>query len=231
MENTAMKIRQGMQCCLFVIVLGQIAWSDLLSNGDFKANANAYVDSPGYSGEAGNPSTITNWDAFSFPGGQAKFGINGDDVSFAPVNQRGPSDHQGNTFPFIENTGVGTGLLQQTLPSMNTGSKYLMTFQAASRVGDASKGYVQVSDADTLFLRVNISPPNDQFRLYSRSFVSPNAFSGVPFIQLVNDKGNSTMNFAMVSVTAIPEPSSILIFSSLLSGFWLRRSRQNVRTV
>src|ERR1051326_8024100 len=70
---------------------------NLVSNGDFKANAASFGTWPGYTGGA-NPASITGWNNVYGSG----VGVNGASVSFASPDPFGPANPGGNTYAFIQ---------------------------------------------------------------------------------------------------------------------------------
>ena len=84
-----------------------IAAENLVSNGNFTANAAAFGTWPGYTGGV-NPASITGWNNLHGPG----VGVNGAAVGFTSPNPFAPVNDDGRTYAFIQ--GGVNGLTQES---------------------------------------------------------------------------------------------------------------------
>ncbi len=198
-------------------VLAPTARAELIKNRFFTGKAEMYIDAPGYIGGDNWPD-IENWIHNNSNGTVAKFGVNGPGVPFANKYVFGPTDAGGQSFAFIENL-TGTGSLRQSLPTLQANTTYQISWMAASKAGDTGTGRFAIGDDSTTLFNLSFTPTNTAFTTYSTTFVTPSSFLGTPFVQLQNDTTNSTMVLTGVSmISAVPEPSSLLLTSLLLSS-------------
>lgn len=167
---------------------------NLVSNGDFKANAASFGTWPGYTGGA-NPANIMSWNNV-YGGG---VGVNGAAVSFASPNPFGPANAGGNTYAFIQG---GTGELSQNL-SLAANRTYKLEFDAATRSGNTATFRVQIGDNTQVYVTSgDVNGNTAAFNHYIYTFTTPGTFNGTPSIQLYNlTAGDNTVDFANVSVS------------------------------
>jgi len=198
---------------------------NLIANGDFTANAAGFTYNVGILGEGGvNPLTITSWTA-----GAGNIGLNGPATGvvgapYEPLN--GPG---GYTFAFIH-WGSTASTLSQTLSGAYTpNTQYELSFDAAGfrwlpstafrvSIGDNTTTHVTTGALDSTLLT--------SFTHFSSVFTSPAAFDGSSVITLVNlDANNCAVDFANVSLVAVPEPTTAALagLGILLAGFIRRR--------
>ena len=182
------------------------AQANLVSNGDFKANAAPFGTWPGYTGGA-NPASITSWNNIFGSG----VGVNGAAVSFAPPNPFSPADDGGNTYAFIQG---GTGELAQNL-LLTINRTYRLDFDAAGRAGNTTVFRVQIGDNSQVYVASgDLTASNAAFNHYSYTFTAPGSFNGTPSIQLYNlTAGDNTVDFANVSVAR-----NFISFDDVASG-------------
>ncbi len=179
--------------------------SQLIVNGDFTANAPAYIVWPGYNqdGTLGkDPAAIAYWSGVLNNGGK---GINGaaSGIAGPPF---GPLDAGGRTWAFIQ----GAGGLTQDLPVTYTpGITYQLNFDAAARAGNAGVDFqVRIGDATqehftTQVGGVDLVGNPNAFVSYVYLFTAPATFDGTASIQMHNlmlTSGDKTMAFANVSL-------------------------------
>ena len=176
---------------------------NVVTNGDFTANAAAFTVSPGAIGGGGvNPTNITSW--LTYPGDDGK-GINGQATGVG--NIFGPTTAAGYTFAFIQNGGNG---IYQLLP-LATNKTYTLNIDIAGRAGDASPALFSVKMADglTAFWDSNalnggnpIPASQGSFIHYTVNFTTPATMTTGFTIQLWNESpaGDFTVNYANVSV-------------------------------
>jgi CSLREA domain-containing protein len=197
--------------CALAVLAGAIgdahAQFNLVSNGDFKANASSFGAWPGYTGGA-NPATITSWTSLYAGIG---VGVNGAGVSFTPTNPFAPVNDGGNTYAFIQS---GAGALAQNL-SLAAGRTYKMEFDAAGRAGNTTTFRVLIRDNSQVYVTSGDLVANTAgFIHFVYTFTAPNTFDGTPSIQLYNlTAGDNTVDFANVSVSR-----NILDFDDVASG-------------
>ena len=177
---------------------------NLVSNGNFKANAASFVSFPGYIGGA-NPASITSW-ANLYHGGM---GVNG---AGTVTSTFGPANDGGNTYAFIQG---GVGELIQNL-SLAANRTYKLEFDAAARAGNSTVFRVQISDNTQVYVTSgDLNANNAAFNHYIYTFTTPGTFNGTPSIQLYNltTVGDNTVVFANVSVSR-----NVINFDDVASG-------------
>ncbi len=167
---------------------------NLVSNGDFKANAASFGTWPGYTGSP-NPASITSWNNV-YGGG---VGVNGAAVGFASPDPFGPANAGGNTYAFLQG---GVGELSQNL-SLAANRTYKLEFDAATRSGNTAIFRVQIGDYSQVYVTSgDVNGNTAAFSHYIYTFTTPGTFNGTPSIQLYNlTAGDNTVVFANVSVS------------------------------
>ena len=174
---------------------GQI---NLITNGNFTANAAGYTNWPGYDNNGGNPAAPTGWTA------PPNAGVNGAGTASIAF---GPGTIPPGDWAFIQFAGV----LTQSLPALTPGQNYQLTFQAASRAGDSASFVVTIGDSASTYVSsgTNVAG-NSVFQSYSYNFTAPATFSGVPFIQLQKPTpSGDTVDFTAISL-APASPASLI---------------------
>ena len=180
---------------------------NLLVNGDFKANAAAFVGNNGILGPP-NAATITGWTA-----GLGVIGLNGPATSagsgYAPLNGDG-----GYAFAFSSWGSDSSGLSQTLSGSYTPGTRYELNFDAAQFRWAPSKAFrVSISDNTHTHFTTQVegvdldSTPLTSFTHFSYVFTSPATFDGPCVIHLLNlDQGASPygVDFANVTLWASP---------------------------
>ncbi len=186
--------------------------TNLIANGDFMANAAAFVGNNGILG-GGNPATITSWTA-----GAGNIGLNGPATSagsaYAPLNGDG-----GYTYAF-SSWGSAFSSLSQTLSGDYTpNTQYELSFDAGQfRWAPSTAFSVSISDnTQTHVTTGNLnSTPLTSFTHFSYTFTSPATFDGPCVIKLLNADavtGAGGVDFANVSLrlpTPLPPPTLIM---------------------
>ncbi len=108
--------------------------TNLVTNGDFEADAGAFVVWPGYiqDGAPGNnPAAITGWTKSG--GGGAGLNPSGPPDHPAPSPFAGANTWNTSTFAFLQ----GDPGLEQTIPGFLVGTEYTLSFDFNSRTGAA----------------------------------------------------------------------------------------------
>ena len=176
------------------VALGTASAQNLVTNGDFDANAAAFGAFPGYLGGA-NPAAIPNW---TFTAGGA--GINGTNAPgtgqpFAPANN---VPH----FLFMQ----GDFSAEQTITTTN-GALYQFSFDAAARSGNAAGVSVYADNTGAPAVVMNRNVPSygwlntQSFQHYAFGFTGVGAQT-IRFTSSGN--GDHTTDIDKVSVTAVP---------------------------
>jgi hypothetical protein len=204
---------------------------NLIANGDFMANAAAFVGNNGIVGPP-NPSTITSWVT-----GAGNVGLNGPGTSagsaYAPLNGDG-----GYTFAFSSWGSASSGLSQTLGGGYTAGAQYTLSFDAAQFRWAPSKAFrVSISDDSQTHFTTQVggvdldSTPLESFTHFSYGFTAPATFNGSSVIQLLNLDSQTAaagVTFANVSLVAVPEPTTAALagLGILLAGFrrWSRRN-------
>ncbi len=184
--------------------------ANLITNGNFSANASSYSAFPGYSGN-GNPAAPTSW-TISGDGS----GVNGPDTGFfaASGSPFAPSSTTGvNDFNFMQGPGVYTSQTTTTA----VGQSYTLTFDAAQRSGDPNSVLeVIVTNATNGNQIATFTPTIDDtsFATFSLNFTAASGSTGIEFLNdgvLTSSNGDNTVDVSNVSMAeaAVPEPASL----------------------
>ncbi|MGC8625810.1 MAG: DUF642 domain-containing protein [Phycisphaerae bacterium] len=162
---------------------------NLITNGDFSANAAAYQTSPGYSGKA-NPSCPTGW---TLPAtATSKFavavGVNGSDTGvgtpFGPTSLAGIKD-----FAFMQG---GANFISQTAATV-AGRKYVLTYEAAARASYPGSAAVLLKNAANgkVFMSQAPAISDTAFRHFSLRFAARSASTQIEFQNTTVGEGSS----------------------------------------
>jgi hypothetical protein len=214
------------------------ASADIITNGDFSANASSFVQYNGYFGEAGNtgpknPTTIPGWvvntalnnsgNAVVTNGGVDGPGIPAtSDTDFDPRGySAAPPAGTGtdpDTYLFLQNP--GNYIYQNlTLAPLTT---YTVSYLESSRSGNSPTGEVSITDDGLLFLQTSQSEENTgttDFQPYSFTFTTGTDVSDAE-ITLANTtpvvpNQDTTVDFTDVSivqdVSLTPEPGTFAL--------------------
>jgi hypothetical protein len=183
---------------------------NLITNGDFTANAAFFGTLPGYIG-GGNPSAIANWTQINGGG----IGVNG---AAAPVGDLfGPTITGGRTYLFLQ---LGSNGACQNL-AFSPGLTYQLNYDVAARNDNPNALYQILIAANNLTGSTNyfdsgVMPGNTSaFNHFSATFKTGATVSGTANIQLWNKSpaGDNTVDFANISLTAM-WPSGTTLASS-----------------
>jgi hypothetical protein len=216
------------------IVLSSIGTSsaNLITNGDFSANASAFTGWPGYAswtsifgGLETNPA-ISGWNM------NVEFGagVNGKDtfstfpapgpiVAFGPSVQQATPDRN---WAFLQ--GDGVAILQ--VINVTPGVEYTVSFEAAGRAGLAAKGSAYAYDGNLASLL-----PGGKFnQTYSDVNFVPDSYTFTPTLSTATvvfqnaGGGGDAVNFTNVAV--VPEPSTLAGLAMGVVGIGIARSRR-----
>ena len=199
------------------------ASANLITNGDFSANASSFTGWPGY----------INWDAASFNfgtginptisgwthNGTGGTGVNGKDTlsdfpgpSLSPIVAFGPSEQQSTpdrNWAFLQ--GAGAAIFQSI--NVTPGVEYTVSFEAAGRAGNPANGGVYVYNGTLGVDAAGLAAGPGFFdKSYSAvNFVSDSITfsSNLPTATIVfqNSGGGDSVNFT--NITVVPEPSTL----------------------
>lgn len=162
---------------------------NLLTNGDFSANAAAFTTWPAYAGGA-NPATVPGW---NIPGGG--WGVNGNSTAtnvFGPVNV-------GTIGAFAFRQAAGT--IEQNFASL-AGHIYALNFDAAQRNnGATTAGWIAQVGGSTVLTTGNLS--NAQFNHYATSFTGVTNPSQLLSFATDSYTGDAAANLTNVAVNDI----------------------------
>ena len=215
------------------IVLSTIgtASANLITNGDFSANASAFAGWPGYAswtssfgGGESNPA-ISGWST----NGSFGMGLNGKDtfstfptpspiVPFGPSAQVAAPDRN---WAFIQ--GAGGAILQ--VINVTPGVEYTVSFEAAGRAGDPALGSAYAYDGNL----VSLLPGGKFNQTYSDVNFVPDSFTFTPTLSTAtvvfqNAGGGDSVNFS--NITVVPEPSTLAGLAMGVVGIGIARSRR-----
>jgi len=210
------------------IVLSTIgsASANLITNGNFSANANAFVVFPGYASSLpgapeGNPLSIPGW----IWNGSGNFGVNGISTgTSAPIGIFGPSSQQSNpdrNWVFLQGNGAAVYQIFNVTP----GVQHTVSFEAATRdgevggVGKVIFGLAQIYDGALGGVPPASFLADAPLKEYSNVAFEAASFTFTPTrsqVSLVLQNASpglagKTVNFANVSVVPVPEPGALAL--------------------
>ena len=200
---------------------------NLIVNGDFTANAAAFVGNNGIVGSP-NAATIASWTA-----GAGNIGINGPATSVA--TPYGPANPGTYNFAFSSWGSASSGLSQTLSGNYTPNTQYDLSFDAAGFRWAPSLAFrVSIFDNSQTHVTTQVggvdldSTPLDSFRHFDYVFTSPATFNGPCVIQLLNFDSITPVagvDFANVSLVVVPEPTTAALagFGIVLAGFIRRR--------
>lgn len=211
-------IRATMALAIVLSTIGS-ASANLISNGNFSANANAFTGSPGYVGETGNPTGptgIAGWN-WNFSG---RFGLNGIGTGTSgPITTFGPTSQQATpdrNWVFLETIEGNDGAAVYQVFNVTPGVEYTVSFEAASKVGQSTYGAVVAYNGGIGIDTVSLSALFD--KTYGSTAFEANSFTFTPslpratiVLQGQSPSASQAVNFTNVSVVAVPEPGALAL--------------------
>jgi hypothetical protein len=209
--STVTPIRLTMALAIVLSTIGS-ASANLISNGNFSANANAFTGSPGYVGETGNPTGIAGWN-WNFSG---RFGLNGIGTGTSgPITTFGPTSQQttpDRNWVFLETINGGDGAAVFQVFNVTPNVQYTVSFEAASKAGQNTTGTVAAYDGSFGELL------NSNSQVYGSTAFQPNSFTFTPtqsqttiVLQGQSPSASQAVNFTNVSVVPVPEPGALAL--------------------
>ena len=188
---------------------------NLIANGDFTANAAAFVGNNGIVGSP-NAATIASWTA-----GAGNIGINGPATSVG--TPYGPANPGTYTFAFSSWGSASSGLSQTLSGDYTPGAKHELSFDAAQFRWAPSKAFrVSIFDNSQTHVTTQVggvdldSTPLASFTHFSYVFTAPASFNGPCVIQLLNPDsvtpvaGVGFANVALRLYTPPPLPTLVM---------------------
>ena len=219
------------------IVLSTIgtASANLITNGDFSANASAFAGWPGYAswtstfgGGETNPA-ISGWST----NGVFGIGLNGKDTfstfpTPGPIVPFGPTDQLTTptvNWAFIQ--GSGGAILQVINVTPNV--EYTASFLAAGRPGNPGLGSAYAYDGTIGVNSPGLLPGGIYNKGYGTTTFEPDSFTFTPTLSTAtvvfqNAGGGDAVNFT--NITVVPEPSTLAGLAMGVVGIGIARSRK-----
>ncbi|MFM8495619.1 MAG: PEP-CTERM sorting domain-containing protein [Planctomycetia bacterium] len=214
-------IRATMALAIVLSTIGS-ASAELISNGNFSANANQFVVFPGYASSVpgapeGNPLSIPGWTW----NGSGNFGVNGISTgTSAPIGIFGPSSQQSNpdrNWVLLQGNGAAVYQVFNVTP----GVQHTVSFEAATRDGEVGGdgkvifGLAQIYDGalPAPFLAGATPKEYSNVAFEAASFTFTPTQSQVSLVLQNSSPGlpGKTVNFANVSVVPVPEPGALAL--------------------
>ncbi len=203
-----------------VLAATSSAQANLITNGDFSANASSYTAWPGYDGTVGNPSAPAGW-TDNGGSGVGHGGVNGVDAVLtggSPTAPFGPSSQESSPtmdWGFLQ---TSTQALYQAF-TVTSGQTYQVSYLDASRAGETGttlRTYILSGSLGGTQLATNSTlPGNVSFQAESFTFTADsNTTDYIVFQNAGGSLTSPTVDFTDVSVVAVPEPAAF----GLLAG-------------
>ncbi len=195
------------------------ASANLVTNGDFSANASSYVTPPGYSiptQSPANPTNPTDWIATN------QVGVNGPDTGFYSSNGSpfAPGSTSGvNDFAFLQNASLDApASIEQTISTIS-GEVYTLSYVAAQRSIDPSATMEALAlDAANSNATLNFQVSNintTDFTSNTLTFTAKSNLTAIEFLNTTPITGSpgsysdNTVDVSNVVVNAVPLPTSL----------------------
>ena len=183
--------------------LAGTASANLITNGDFSANASAYINYPGYSNYYSNPSNPTGWTINS-----ASAGVSGPDTGysgqpFAPTSTAGVRD-----FEFSQNQGT---FISQDVATA-AGRAYTLAFDGAARANETTDVLeVILTDVASGHQISSFTPSvtDSGFTPFSLNFTADSGSTNIEFLNNTPSNTGPTVDVSNVSLVAVPEPATL----------------------
>lgn len=237
-------IRATMALAIVLSTIGS-ASANLITNGNFSANANQFVVFPGLASSVpeapeGNPLSIPGWTW----NGSSNFGVNGKDTVSnlpalpGPIGIYGPSSQQSNPDRnWVLLQGDGAAVFQ--IFNVTPGVQHTVSFEAATRDGEVGEdglvifGIAQIYDGALANFLTQATPKeysNVAFEAASFTFTPTQSQASLVLQNFSPGLAGKTVNFANVSVVAVPEPGALALagigIAAVAYGFRRRRCHQ-----
>ena len=193
------------------------ASANLVTNGDFSANASSYNSSPGYSpGTAAppgtNPAAPTGWTV------SGVVGVNGPDVTFTPQEPFAPGGTSGvRDFAFMQDASGYTDSAISQVISTISGQMYTLSYVAAQRgtslTNSSATMETLVIDAISNTLIASQAPliSTSSFTANSLTFTATSTLTEISFENTTSGTGgnDNTVDVSNVVLNAVPLPTSL----------------------
>ena len=213
------------------------ASANLVTNGDFSANASSYGTYPGYSIPSqtpANPANPTDWTATN------QVDVNGPDTGFyatygspfAPSSASGVRD-----FVFLQNASLNApASIEQTF-STTAGQLYTLSYVAAQRSFNSNATMealiLNAANGSTPITTQTPSINNNSFTSFTLSFTAESSTTAVEFLNTTpitytnGAYSDNTVDVSNVVVDAVPLPATLGLigFGSLALGLLLLKRR------
>lgn len=190
------------------------ASANMITNGDFSANAASFVTFPGYLGGS-NPTTIPGWTTPEYPSPLSSIGINGSGVKFSSGTVFGPSDSSAVAdFLFLQNGGQRA---YQTVATV-AGQSYTLTYDGAARAGETTdelQTLLYDATTGTAFAQQNdLNISDTAFTPFTFAFTAPSASTEILFFNNESTAGLTTdVSNVTLAPAVVPEPATLGLFA------------------
>jgi hypothetical protein len=218
--STVTHIRATMALAIVLSTIGS-ASANLITNGNFSANANQFVVFPGLASSVpgapeGNPVSIPGWTWNGTP----NFGVNGISTgTSAPIGIYGPSSQQSNpdrNWVLLQGNGAAVFQVFNVTP----GVQHTVSFEAATRDGEVGEdgkvifGLAQIYDGASGAFLTQATPKaysNVAFEAASFTFTPTQSQASLVLQNFSPGLAGKTVNFTNVSVVPVPEPGALAL--------------------